>query len=366
MRIAFVHNRLPGYREPVFKEFSKGLNVTFIITEPPKVNSLAHVVFLPAISVPKLDYEIVPGLKTTLESIRPDLVITTDATYYISHVVHVYCRNKRIPYILWLEQWSPNYHPRHILMRPLERRVIRDAAAVFTLGTQASQYALIMGAHTSRIIKAYNTSPPLPAFDGETESNAKLVNELRILFIGRTERVKGLRTLLSALEILSERSVKYKATIGGTGKYAPKLANLIKNKKLERVHFLNRYISKEEQIQLLRECHLFVLPSERWWAVEAWGLVLNEAMSMGKYIVASSQAGASFDLIANEDDGCMFNAQDAPSLADAFQTAYTTLAASNDEVGRRERYLERFSMDQLVDGLRKTVNFVALDPSRLA
>jgi glycosyltransferase involved in cell wall biosynthesis len=58
-------------------------------------------------------------------------------------------------------------------------------------------------------------------------------------------------------------------------------------------------------------CDIFVLPSHR----ESWGLVINEAMAVGRAIVASSNMGCVEDLVRHGENGLLFPPGDIAALA---------------------------------------------------
>lgn len=60
-------------------------------------------------------------------------------------------------------------------------------------------------------------------------------------------------------------------------------------------------------------CDIFVLPSHR----ESWGLVINEAMAVGRAIVASSNMGCVEDLVRHGENGLLFPPGDIAALATA-------------------------------------------------
>lgn len=349
MKIAFVHNALREYRESVFIKFSERNDVHFILTTDPKITDLNQVVFLPRLKI--LDYIIAPGVLRELERINPDVVVTTDATFFISHAVNYFCRKNRIPYVVWQEQWSPNFHPRHVLMRSLERKTIYQANVVFALGSKAATYARNLGARN--IVLAYNTC----SITHSTNKASDLFPEIgqgvpTLLFLGRIERVKGLSTLLKALKILKEsNALNFRVIVAGYGSKLTSVKTLALSYELSEVVFLDKVINRQEKSELLNKSTVVILPSQRWWAVEAWGLVLNEALSSGRFIIASSQTGGEADLISDPRDGLTFSAGKSKQLADKLKIAFSGKHTEQEQEERRARYLSKFNEEQLLEQL---------------
>jgi glycosyltransferase involved in cell wall biosynthesis len=98
-------------------------------------------------------------------------------------------------------------------------------------------------------------------------------------------------------------------TLIGVGEQADQLHLLTLDLGLsERVYFAGM-IPAREVVQRLQTATALVLPS-RW---DGWGLVVNEALSMGVPAIVSDQCGAS-DLIRNGYDGYVFRSEDAADL----------------------------------------------------
>jgi glycosyltransferase involved in cell wall biosynthesis len=103
---------------------------------------------------------------------------------------------------------------------------------------------------------------------------------------------------------------------------------------------------------------ILVLPSE----VEAWGLVVNEAMAAGTLPVVSDQVGCAPDLARGA--GEIFRCADVPDLAGAIDRAVTRL----DDPGTRNRILERvaeYSLELTAIGFeRAALRLSARRPAR--
>jgi glycosyltransferase involved in cell wall biosynthesis len=110
--------------------------------------------------------------------------------------------------------------------------------------------------------------------------------ELRVLFVGRLIPAKGLSMLIAA--VAKVRSViPILITIVGEGKFRETLERQVVENDLSR---LITFVGPKTQVQiasLMREHHLFCLPSVR----ESGGAVLLEAMASGIPVVAIANGG---------------------------------------------------------------------------
>lgn len=114
----------------------------------------------------------------------------------------------------------------------------------------------------------------------------------KILFVGSLSRHKGLHIIIEAIpgiikEIPDTRLI---VVIGETvEEYKSKIENLIEELGIKRnVEFLGKR-TNEEVLQLIRECDVVVVPEQ--WPNDFGPVILVEAMSLGKPIVASRIGG---------------------------------------------------------------------------
>jgi phosphatidylinositol alpha-mannosyltransferase len=110
-----------------------------------------------------------------------------------------------------------------------------------------------------------------------------------ILYIGRLERRKGVRYLLKAFQLLSQKMPEARLIIAGDGPDREKLELLADDLKLTNISFLG-YISEELKLELLAEADIFCSPAVYG---ESFGIVLLEAMATGTVCVAGNNSGYS-------------------------------------------------------------------------
>ncbi len=111
--------------------------------------------------------------------------------------------------------------------------------------------------------------------------------QLKILFIGRLEKRKGVKYLLQAFALLSGRMDNVSLIIAGKGPDQEKLEQLADELELSNVEFLG-YVTDEEKKKLFAEADLFCAPAI---FGESFGVVLLEAMSTGLVTVAGDNSG---------------------------------------------------------------------------
>jgi glycosyltransferase involved in cell wall biosynthesis len=153
---------------------------------------------------------------------------------------------------------------------------------------------------------------------------------LRLLFVGRAVRTKGLRDLIRAMGMLRDQPQISLDVAGKGDDYQRCLQETRRLNLLEKIHFhgqLNRY----DVERLYELADLFVFPSFR----EPSGNVVFEAMRHGLPIVTTKLGGPGY--VVNSDSGIRLSAQNPHQLAGDLASAIRKLADDSD---LRVRYSE--------------------------
>lgn len=155
---------------------------------------------------------------------------------------------------------------------------------------------------------------------------------LRVLFVGRLDRQKGVDVLLAAVADLAEQvSVRVvgQAVVGQREVTAPGA----------HVEFMG-WMSHDGVAAQLSACDVVVMPS-RW---EGFGLVAVEAMRAGKPVFASDTGGLA-EIVLNGRTGRLFPVDDVAALHDLLAGTSRAQLAQMGQQGR-ERFVERYTIDQ--------------------
>jgi phosphatidylinositol alpha-mannosyltransferase len=150
--------------------------------------------------------------------------------------------------------------------------------------------------------------------------------KLNILFVGRLEKRKGADYLLKAYEQVKRDIPNSRLIIVGPGtKLRDKYEKQVKKHDLRDVVFVG-YTNYEELPRYYKTADVFCAPATGW---ESFGIVLLEAMAVGKPIVASNIDGYA-SILTHGAEGLLVPPKDEKSLA---QTLTSLL---NDEKLRQE------------------------------
>ena len=169
-----------------------------------------------------------------------------------------------------------------------------------------------------------------------------------VLAVGRMIERKGFPVLVRAAKKLRGRA---RVVIVGGGEYEPAVRREIERNKVGDVVRLAGRLSNEELSDLYSRCAVLCLPAivDSRGETEGLGVVLIEAMSHGKPVVAS-RLGGIVDAVEDEENGLLVPPNDPDALADALLsvTEDRKLAERLGETGR-ERAKRLFSWDSIAE-----------------
>lgn len=153
--------------------------------------------------------------------------------------------------------------------------------------------------------------------------------KIRVLYVGRLNEEKGIRSILNVAERISRKNVEF--LFVGQGK----LETLVREKeRIGRVKYLGFVDDREKLAQIYASSDILVLNSydtETW--EEVFGIVLIEAMASGLPVVSTDCIGPR-ELVINGKNGFLIPQKDEDELMDKLETLI------NDEALRRKMGLE--------------------------
>lgn len=141
------------------------------------------------------------------------------------------------------------------------------------------------------------------------------VNNKKIfLFVGKFIKRKGLNVLLNSIINLKSNSNFINNSMFLLIGQGPELNNIkqfIKSENLNNVKLIN-FQSQKNLKYFYKFSNFLILPSY----YETWGLVVNEAMAMGKPSIVSKSCGSANDLVINNKNGFIFKKGNSLALSD--------------------------------------------------
>jgi len=159
-----------------------------------------------------------------------------------------------------------------------------------------------------QIYHTYNFESP--EFLGKPENEDRY-----IVYVGRLEKIKGVHTLLQAMQF--NPGIKLKIIGDGTEELNLRTFKAVQS--LNNVEFLGK-LPKEEVLLTIKKSDFLVCPSE-WY--EVLGLTIFEAMLMAKPVIGSD-IGAIPESVIHGQTGLLFQAGNAADLSEKIQTLYNS------------------------------------------
>lgn len=173
-------------------------------------------------------------------------------------------------------------------------------------------------------------------------------NRFSFLYLGQLVDRKGIDLLIRAFSEI--KNDQWCLIIVGNGRDKTKLQKLAKKLNINEERLLFYPAVKSTDISSIINCaDIFVLPSRN----DGWGVVLNEAASLKKPLIASDMVGAAWHLIENYKNGYRFQSGNYKDLKCQLEK-YTSEKKSIDEHGLYSNYLfDKYSSESMAKNLIK-------------
>jgi len=241
-----------------------------------------------------------------LNSFRPDIIHIQESADLANLAFFVWA----VPLVVTVH--DVNFHPGgegRYLRRGLHKCVCRYINGKIIVHGKRLKNELLEG--TGRSSHDVFTIPHGCLFSFDSASpNTTEEEEHSILFFGRIQEYKGLRYLIEAIPLVTEKISNFKVIIAGTGKDLAKHRNLLKGNPHFEVH--DRFIPTAEVHCFFRRCSLVVLP----YIEASQSGVVAMAFAFGKPVVATD-VGSLGEMVEDGKTGVLVPPCDVKKLADA-------------------------------------------------
>ncbi len=191
-----------------------------------------------------------------------------------------------------IKRWQQKLHG-NIAVSPAARRYVNN--------TFPGDYEIIPNGIDFKHFSA--NVAPLPQY---------LDGKLNILFVGRLEKRKGLQYLLEAYSKLRWEIPNTRLIVVGPGNPDKESYRILSSHNLQDVDFVGR-VSYDDLPRYYASADIFCSPAT---GAESFGIVLLEAMSAGKPVVASDIEGYR-GVVTEGEHGLLVPKKDSNALADA-------------------------------------------------
>ena len=365
----------PGGAETVVKAYSEGLRdlghdveviTTDLYTETPfvkkempsEVNGI-NVTGHKAYTVSgEAHYVLAPGMVQSFLSKKADIIHTHSYGYFQNHAGWIRERFQSTPWVI-----TPHFHPSWSMWGGAKRKTLREFYdTVIGKGTMESADLITCVSKHERDM--------LVSEIGISEDNIKIIynginwndwqilpdknifrkqypdiSDKFVLFAGRLATNKGLSDLISAMDLVNQKSVDLVITGAdmGLGKQLEKEAS----EKGVRMHRLG-HIDDETYRSVLAAAEMLVLPSE----YEAFGIVLLEAAAAETAVIGTNVGGIP-EAMSPGNNGLIVEYNDVDNLSKSIATLLDD-AKMCKEMGKAGRvWAKNFSWDSILKELEQ-------------
>jgi glycosyltransferase involved in cell wall biosynthesis len=217
---------------------------------------------------------------------------------------------QRASWVHWSEHSQPTLHSRitFLIKRAYGRLVRRHAIGALAIGELARLEFIRWGIDPERIRFLPYAVPGVVA-----PAAARAGGEPRFLFLGQLIPRKGIDFLLAAMKNVLAACPGAQLELAGTDKSGGAYAREAERLGVRHAVDFTGMIEAAHVGVVLRGCDVLVLPSRH----DGWGVVLNEAASAGKAIIASDACGAAHHLVLPGVNGFRFPSGDVAALSAA-------------------------------------------------
>jgi len=251
-----------------------------------------------------------------------------------------------IPWLHWGEHTERTRHGRlrsrlaQLVKLGYGQLIRRSALGALAIGELARREFIRWGVAESQIRFLPYSVAGFPAAAGPARSPARAENgDTRFVFVGQFIPRKGIDVLLYAMRLVHARYPRARLELAGSdpsrGTY-PALAHALG---LDAVVRFTGTVPAQDVGSVMGRSDVLVLPARH----DGWGVVLNEAASAGKAIIASSATGAAHHLVVPGMNGFQFTAGSVGELAEAMQRYCADAWLARDHGLASARLFEEFT-----------------------
>jgi len=162
-------------------------------------------------------------------------------------------------------------------------------------------------------------------------SSIKFTDTIRLLYLARIERDKGILELIHATKILLDRNVPVSLTIAGDGSIMNQVRELISGFNLHRDTIqIAGYVRGQDKIDIMSKHHIYCFPTQYG---EGMPNSVLEAMAFGMPVVTCPVGGIA-DFFENNNMGKLLRDNNPYSIADSIES----LISDTDKLAEIARY----------------------------
>lgn len=229
------------------------------------------------------------SISESLDEINPQAIILGGYDSPGYWAASRWARKRHVPTVLWM---GSTLMSSRLIGNPvldfIKHYFFARCDAYYAYGHCAGKYLQHYGAPADRIVEGVNQTN-VDHFDS-CERTAEYQN-CALLYIGQLIPQKGVIEFFDALARVTD--LRWTLTVTGSGELRSALmVTAEQNGFADRIVWRG-YVQQKDLSPTYRSADVLLMPSLN----EVWGLVINEALMSGVYVIGSDQAAASLELI---------------------------------------------------------------------
>lgn len=177
----------------------------------------------------------------------------------------------------------------------------------------------------------------------------ELTNTYNLLFVGRLEKVKGVEFLIQAMSFIINVFPQTTLTIVGDGSNMADLLNLTKRLQIEKYVQFVGWVENNDLDTYYEKASIVVAPSI--W-VEAFGIVILEAMSVGRPVIGTNVGGIP-EIISDGVNGYIVEPKNSEQIAEKVIKLFSEEKLLKELVRNARLKAEGFSVEKYVEKLEE-------------
>lgn len=360
-----------SYRIPFFDVLSKKHQLTLLLNKKPTFESYDYqVIGTKTMKSMWLDIKAMKTFISMLMFFDYDVFATSlpTASATIAGIVLARLRHKKI--ILWDEGWhSRSDRFKYRMRAKINKFIYRCAHSLFLTSSKTVNYAKnIAQIDDNKIFFACQCNLDMTKFEPKPFDLNIPKDHVVILYFSRIIDLKGLDFLIKAFHKCEPQNAdKVSLLIVGDGDSLSDCKFLASSLDLKNCYFMMSLAesANSDKAHLYSTCDVFVLPSRIIGnQTEAWGLVVGEAMSMGKAVIVTDAVGCAGDMVRDGVNGYVVKHSSVKSLSKALNKIISDKNLRL-EMGKNSRKIfeERISYEKMSQVFCNAVDF-AFDPNK--
>lgn len=293
MRILLVTNFPAPYRLPLYDELGRKLGEKFFVIYT-ETSVEGHQWQIPHLNHPHHFIKLNESATLIAKKFQPDIVILGGVNKHTLKLF-LFAKRRKIKISFFTDVWQLPFSKLSKTSQLLRKLLYKNSDQFIVPGKKSEQ-------HIKEIIPA-TQSPKIHVLPFTLQisnftfsANPSEVKEFDLLFSGRIDEGK---LPLFFVEVASKINMnrKIKVLVIGDGPLKAEMeAKLVENC-ID--HTFAGYITQEELQEYYNKCKVLLFPTN----LDTWGIVANEALSVGLPVITSPNAGAADDLIISGKNG---------------------------------------------------------------